>query len=91
MDDDLSSVDGDALTPGDDLGDPGSPVAELPASDREIYLAAAYNPILLAAAEDFGSEPDGGVQMEEPAAEEMARRGRESRRFYGRRCFPGNI
>lgn len=83
MDDDLSSVDGDALTPGDDLGDPGSPVAELPASDREIYLAAAYNPILLAAAEDFGSEPDGGVQMQEPAAEEWSDEGESPEDFTG--------
>lgn len=68
-DEDLIGSDGESLTPGTDLGDPGNPVAKLPTLNNGTYLASAFNPILLAAAE-FSSEPVNEAPVQEPAAEE---------------------
>lgn len=69
MDDDLSSVDGEDMSPADGMDEDMTPVAELPTLSNGTYLAAAFNPILLAAA-DFSSEPVNEALVQEPTAEE---------------------
>jgi hypothetical protein len=69
MDDDLSSVDGEDMSPAGGMDEDLTPVATLPTLNNGTYLAAAFNPILLAAA-DFSSEPVNEALVQEPTAEE---------------------
>jgi len=69
MDDDLSSVDGEDMSPAGGMDEDLTPVAKLPTLNNGTYLAAAFNPILLAAAE-FSSEPVNEAPVQEPTAEE---------------------
>lgn len=69
MDDDLSSVDGEDMSPAGGMDEDLTPVATLPTLNNGTYLAAAFNPILLAAA-DFSSEPVNEALVQEPPAEE---------------------